>query len=317
MTNNSYIYSHIMIAASTFSILGSFSILLTYFLFKDIRRLRFVEIVFYVSLSDFIASIGSSIGATHNVAACAFQGITTNVFYVSSCFWTVVVTYQLWLIICKGTVISNLKMYHVICWGIPTFFGLIIYVNDTYTNYDGWCFTKKLVWIYLSFYAWLMLCVLIMIMLVISMLIKIRSLGQLSEVPVISSAIQKLILYPIVYITAWVPAYLVDISGGENNKVVANVFGVLLPCLQGFFLSVIFFTQNPLIRQIWWKRLFEIGIEAKNIEKEIEKESDYNISGDGSEVSYNDFSDPSMNPVRRITEISNSSLSFTSFKSAV
>lgn len=42
-----------------FSVFGSFSVILTYAIFPDLRRLRYVELVFYVAVNDLLAAIGS------------------------------------------------------------------------------------------------------------------------------------------------------------------------------------------------------------------------------------------------------------------
>lgn len=71
-----------MAIAAGMSCLGSGSIILTYFMFPGIQKLRFIELVFYVSCNDFIASIGAGLGHTSDPAACWFQGITTNYNYL-------------------------------------------------------------------------------------------------------------------------------------------------------------------------------------------------------------------------------------------
>lgn len=43
------------------SIIGSCSVILTYILFSDLRRLRYVEFVFYVSVNCLIAAIGKQL----------------------------------------------------------------------------------------------------------------------------------------------------------------------------------------------------------------------------------------------------------------
>lgn len=96
------------------SLFGSFLVIATYFMFADLRRLRYIELVFYVSINDAIASIGKSkqqqrssnfvsyfiphkfVGAAlgpvpDDTFACWFQGLTTTANYVSSALWTTVI----------------------------------------------------------------------------------------------------------------------------------------------------------------------------------------------------------------------------------
>ena len=73
----------------------SFAALVTYLLFKPLRSLRYVELVFYVSINDFIASVGVALGAQPNGSfECIFQGYSSNANYLSSILWTTVITYQ-------------------------------------------------------------------------------------------------------------------------------------------------------------------------------------------------------------------------------
>lgn len=74
---------------------GAASVIITYFLFRDLWSLRYMELVFYVSLNDMLGSIGIALGpAPSGSAACWFQGIFTNFNYLASVFWTTVITYQ-------------------------------------------------------------------------------------------------------------------------------------------------------------------------------------------------------------------------------
>lgn len=91
------------------SIAGSSSVLLTIFLFKDLRALRYVELVKYVSFSDLMASISLSLGKTQTGSfSCWFQGIISNWFYLSAILWTSVIIYQVWLIVTHGKVSKSL-----------------------------------------------------------------------------------------------------------------------------------------------------------------------------------------------------------------
>lgn len=77
------------------SCISCFFVIITYLLFRDLRDLRYVELVFYVTINDLLASIGISLGKTPNGSfECWFQGITTNFNYLSSIFWTTIITYQ-------------------------------------------------------------------------------------------------------------------------------------------------------------------------------------------------------------------------------
>jgi hypothetical protein len=89
-----------------------FAVIITFTIFSDIRKLRYVELVFYVALNDFVASIGISLGSQpSNSFLCAFQAVATNLNYVSAVLWTTVITFQVWKMIYFGTVIRNLTPF--------------------------------------------------------------------------------------------------------------------------------------------------------------------------------------------------------------
>ena len=134
--------------ATTEIVIGSISaiacllVVLTYFIFKDIRCLRCVELSVYVALSDMLASIGLAIGAqTSYSVACTFQTFLTTWFYLSSAFWNVVITYQVYIVVIRrDKIIQNLTYFHIFCWIFPLFLTLMPlttngYGNDNYKSY--------------------------------------------------------------------------------------------------------------------------------------------------------------------------------------
>ncbi len=71
------------IICGTIAACACFSVILTYIIFKDLRSLRYVELVFYVSINDFIGSVGISLGGQYNnTPGCWFQGISTSMNYL-------------------------------------------------------------------------------------------------------------------------------------------------------------------------------------------------------------------------------------------
>ena len=252
-----------MVIPSSFSLFGSFLVCLTYFVFQDLRRLRYVELVFYMSLNDMIASIGSVMGVVHS-EACTFQGIVTNMNFLSSILWCVVVTYQLWLVVTSGKMITNseMRMFHLICWVFPAIITLLPFINTTYGHDNGntWCFVSETssspdwavtFWSLFSFYLWVLIAIAIMVLLMLDLFIKVRSMPHTSNI--VSNSLKKLVFYPIVFIVCWIPSYVSDSAYSQHSADdrSTNVSGSLLPCLQGFFLSITFFYQNIVVRKKW------------------------------------------------------------------
>lgn len=70
-------------------------VLLTYFIFNDIRKLTFMKLIMYVTVNDFIASLGFAMGSNSTYTfQCTFQAFVTNFNYLSSLFWATVISYQ-------------------------------------------------------------------------------------------------------------------------------------------------------------------------------------------------------------------------------
>ena len=103
------------IAAGSASACGSLIIILTYLLFSNLRKLRYIELVFYVAVNDFIASIGLALGPSPNDSfACWFQGLSSTINFISSAFWTVIILYQVYLVVVQnGKVLQNMFWIHV------------------------------------------------------------------------------------------------------------------------------------------------------------------------------------------------------------
>jgi hypothetical protein len=60
---------------AVFSVVGSFVMVLSYILFRNIRVLKYFQIIIFVSLNDFFASIGMALGdVPTGSSSCWFQG---------------------------------------------------------------------------------------------------------------------------------------------------------------------------------------------------------------------------------------------------
>lgn len=255
--------------ASCLTCLASLSIILTYALFADLRKLRFLEMVFYVSVNDFIAGLSVGLFSLFTgEVQCFIQGFTTGYNYLVAAFWTVVITYQLFVAVQTGKIIQDLYVFHWICWVIPLIVTLLVLTTNTFGRYGDddstvtWCFvgnTRRsfpnsiLFWELMSFYIWLWLSILLMFIIVIFVNKKVRSMTTVSEV--IRSSLQKLYFYPVIFIFSWTLPSIADTYAVVNNgKHVNKWVGLLsdfLPVLQGVPLAVVFFTRNPIVRETW------------------------------------------------------------------
>lgn len=139
--------SLLQIIGGSVSAFANFTVCLTYFLFKDLRNLRYVELVFYVSVNDFIASIGIGLGGSPTGSfVCWFQAIVTNWQYLTAIFWTSVIAYQLWLATEKNQTIQDMTYIHLFCWLFPPIVTFLPLTTDTFGNSDDhstWCFVDE------------------------------------------------------------------------------------------------------------------------------------------------------------------------------
>ena len=114
------------------SIIGSGFMVVTYTIFPRLQAYRYMEIIFYVSLNDIVASVGVALGdTTSGSVACWIQGLTTNYNYLSSIFWTVVLSYDLFSIIKSSKPIKDHRLCHLLCWCLPLLLTLLPLTTNT------------------------------------------------------------------------------------------------------------------------------------------------------------------------------------------
>ena len=284
--------SPIVAATFTFpavlSIFGCLAVALTFILFQDLRRVRYIEIMFYVSINNFVASLGASIGPSRNFSpACWFTGITTNMCFVTACFWVTVLSFQLWYAVMYGGVVKNMFWTHVFVWTAPVFFALMPLTTNTYGPPDGfkrrkdtgWCFVvtctdddpagncrnnisleqKQLeaFWIFFSFYLWIILSIAACFYFVISIFVRLRSWESMRSEEV-KASVWKLMLYPVILILSWSYTMLTDVQMALYPELVkdsAQYPANFISCFSGFLFSIAFFYVNDSVRKKW-RRLF-------------------------------------------------------------
>jgi disulfide bond formation protein DsbB len=253
---------------SVFSLFGTALVIITFVIFERLRKLRYAEIVFYIAINDFIASIGTVMGTYHNSIECWYQGLATNFNYLVAIFWTNVIAYQLYAIVVKNQeCIKDMRRYHMVCWLVPLVVTLLPLTTNTYGEADdnsGWCFIAErpdspsygvLLWVILSFYLWVWLSILFITVVLLRTGYHLYELNPVP--PPVYNVYYKLGLYPLVLILCWLPASLDDtlaaVFGGYSfpGSIVLNVCANVLPPLQGFLLSVIFFSSNKAVRLLW------------------------------------------------------------------
>jgi len=225
--------SNAEVVIGSLSMVSCTLVLTTYVVFKDIRKLTYMELIMYVTLNDLIASAGFAVGSNDNFTfQCIFQAFVTNFNYLSSLFWSTAIAYKVITVSThKGSIIikfnqqvwlsihqlpqSNYSRYtHAVCWGIPLVVTLLPLSTNMYGKSDddnAWCFITNrsdspkwgiLVWELCGFYVWLWISIILNSILVVSVLLRLREMGSDLE-ECVKWQVSKLCLYPVVSILCW------------------------------------------------------------------------------------------------------------------
>lgn len=204
---------------------------------------------------------------------CWIQGILTNYNFLSSVLWTVVIAYELFLVVNEMSSTKSLLPFKLFIYIFPLFVTLLPLTTNTYGLPDddrGWCFIANrksgspkwgiTTWEILSFYLWLWISILGIAALFLMIFIRLRKLRTVS--PAISKYLYRMVLYPIILIVCWTIPTIEDICaasyedchtlvGYEAMDVISKIF----PPLQGFLLTVVFFSRNDLVMYEWYRYL--------------------------------------------------------------
>lgn len=261
------------------SVVGSSIIILTYVLFPNLRKLRYVELVFYVAVNDLVASIGLALGPVPNDSfECWFQGLSSTINFISSAFWTTVILYQVYLVVIKnGRVLKDMFWIHVFCWGWPVVLAILPLSTNTYNNPDDestWCFVAntrhsppwgELFWVLFTFFVWVWLCMIINCVQIVRIVLKLRNMQVVSHV--VQSTVNKLIFYPVITILCWTLNTAANVyvftSGASFNNLspawdAVSTVGIILAAAQGVFNAAVFIGMNTIVREHWAELLYRL-----------------------------------------------------------
>jgi len=250
---------------------GSSTVIVTYILFSELRMLRYIELVFYISVNDLIASIGVATASSNGTsAACIFQSFVVNFNYMSSMMWSTVISYQVWLVVCKNLVLKKMLFFHILCWGFPLLTSFLPLSTNDYGIDDAtnsWCFLRNsprspswglLLWTLLSFYVWFWIGLLINAGFVIHILYRLRQVSM--DRGVILLTVQKLIFYPAVTFLCWGLLSVTSMYAVTNTGYLPKLSdsAIKLAVMQGMFNPLFFFYFNYTVRYRWYLYLRDI-----------------------------------------------------------
>lgn len=264
--------------SGSLSILGSSFIIVTYFLWKDLRSTS-RRILGYISFADFCLAASALEGLWNSDnRPCKAQSFVTTTASLWSFFWTTFLAVFLYMIVVKkkrreAEIIF--KVFHVFGWGIPLVIVGIALGEDKLGNdldkvTPGWCwinsrstFKDKIFWMLITGKAWeissCILCFLFFIFLILHIRKKVyHDKGQLSSTLSKETALKvekRLILVPVVFVmvriwgTIRFLLYWVHYRSGDDSawweKALLYLQG-MGDGLQGFtnFLLFSFFTEK-------------------------------------------------------------------------
>ena len=291
----------VYILPGSLSMIGSILVILTYILFKKLRRKRYLELMVYVSVNNFFFALGGALGPVPTYSlACWYQGIMTNVGYVSAALWIVVITALLWRTVRFTPPPRGMFWTHLFIWTTPLLFSLLPLSTNTYGNPGGnsdtsWCFVvtttdddpsetskgevthsqlvSEAVWVWFSFYVWVVGAIIVMCGLTMNILWKLQTDSERTRA--IRKQVYGLLLYPLIFTVTSLPSAIIDTTtsiGSDDDEELRkhgfdakSAFSICLFLLSGFLLSLAFFYVNVHVRVEWWQ-LYErlvLGREAE------------------------------------------------------
>lgn len=254
---------------SSLSAVSSFSIVLIYLRFPQLRKKSYFTLQFYVALSNVLTSIGSALGVVETGSpACWTQGIMTNVFTLSSIHWTTVMTFSLYSIVHYEKQIDVSYWVHLYCWVPPILATLLPLINSTYGNVGNWCWVvdtgksppwAAMFWFWFSFYGWVWGSMFAMIFLLAE--IKYFSLQKTASSTSVARGkaqqhlnkiIHTLNFFPLVIFISWAPACVSDtmltMFGVYSNAM--GTAGLLFASAQGLLTAILFWARNGEVKKL-------------------------------------------------------------------
>ena len=171
---------------SILSFFGTLFIIVSYFLWKDIRS-KSRRILVYISIADFCTAV-ATVAATASFwltgsetkQVCFIQSIIGTLSVLCSFFWTAFMAVYLYLNVCKKTSrFANRLLYffHMCGWGVPVVIVSIgASTNKLGNNGDqvtsGWCWVNKnlpwneqVLWMFLAGKLWEIMACLVIVLL--------------------------------------------------------------------------------------------------------------------------------------------------------
>jgi hypothetical protein len=256
-----------VVIASVIACFTTFCVMLTYFTFKEMRKKRFMQFIFYISVCDFFMGVTSFFGFPRSGRVCMAQGVLSIYFSSCSWFWTTALSFSMYRIVSMGRSFSDVYI-HIICWTLPLFLAFIPLSNTTYGSPNDssrvqWCLIENdshspanasLAWSYAAYFGWLFLCSGLMIYWLIRVRILMRNrTDALSSI--VRNTYDKVALYPYAMIGFWALNYICVEFRTFNSELLTGlsmIFGVSY----GTASALIFLIKSEEAQRRWYDIIF-------------------------------------------------------------
>jgi len=246
------VVDYIIMASSSLGLCGSLFIMITFLLFKEVRIFS-TKLIFFLSLSDFMASISWYPFGHVNEVFCYMQAIGLHFFLCSSFLWTMCISLSLFFAFYSQKIehmelSRSMKIYHIVCWGIPFVSVTLCAMFGEYDNSGAWCFIVPNSWFRLLYYVPLMIAFLINFGVFIAIRLKIEKYKFSIEA--------KMNVIVSFYMVAFIVSQLPSIINGTQNFLsphrpvfVLYILHALFQPLQGFLNSIVYGMNEGFVSQ--------------------------------------------------------------------
>lgn len=253
----------IVIIFSIVSALFSSAVVFTFIIFfKHMGRKLFLQMIFFVALTDMIAAIVSTFGFPLNDSLlCPIQSFFAAVCLKASWCWTTAMVYVIYSLIKHSEIGLTTFQMHAICWGIPLFTTLLPlstanYGNNSETEGRSWCFldappTEYILWGIFVYVLVVFMCCAFMVFWVWRIYQHLRD--ELPSTPRVLTAIDSLKYYPIILIVLWIPTFVVICLESLDNRHVSSIsnYFIVLGTQNGTLVTIVFFWKSKEATNRW------------------------------------------------------------------
>jgi hypothetical protein len=252
--------------SSIISVVASGFVLLTFILFSDLRKKLFMQIITFISLSDFIGNLPytTTYRPPDGDFLCSLEGFANLYFYPVSWLWTTMLAYFLYSLATVGKLPFSKPRIHIFCWGLPLMFTLLMLTTNPYGKESDWGNTtvctyggnteSGFIWHLITYYCLWIVCVVSMGVMYWR-IDSIRASGTAANLPILKLAMESLQLYPVIMFICWLPRVFtaciqfasLKFVGFRQLDLISDVFKIL----HGLFAALVFFAKSREARLKW------------------------------------------------------------------